>query len=65
VAGDYRGKPNSITRRSVDLLIDNLFHKHGVKGYQPKVGRRARQELLHLLYDLKSNVDNLSKKTKR
>lgn len=62
MAGHYRKKQNSLTSRSVDLLLNDLFNKHGVKMNKPKLGMREKQELKNLLRDLQNNVQNLTKK---
>lgn len=61
MAGNFRKQQDSIAKTSMDLLVSELFKKHGVKMNKPKLSAREKRELQNLLKDLKNNVENLTK----
>lgn len=61
MAGNFRKQQDSIISSSMDLLINELFKKHGVKMSKPKLSAREKKELQNLLKDLKQNVQSLTK----
>ncbi|MEK4027034.1 MULTISPECIES: hypothetical protein [Bacillaceae] len=65
MAGKFGKQQDSITRTSMDLLIGELFKKHGAKMNKPKLSAREKKELQNLLKDLKKNVENLTKNVEK
>ncbi|OCA91897.1 hypothetical protein [Pseudobacillus wudalianchiensis] len=61
MAGNFKKQQDSLARTSMDLLINELFKKHGVKMSKPKLSAREKRELQNLVKDLKKNVENLTK----
>ncbi|NHM33799.1 hypothetical protein [Neobacillus terrae] len=55
---------DSITQRSLDLLVNNIFARHGADTQKPKLSAREKQELQSLLRDLQASVENLTKHNK-
>ena len=55
---------DSITQRSLDLLVSNIFAKHGADTQKPKLNAHEKQELQSLLRDLQASVENLTKRNK-
>jgi len=56
---------DSITNQSVNLLIDSVLKRHGVKLRKPRLSAQEKRKLKNLLMDLESNVNKLVKTIKK
>ena len=55
-------QPEALTQKSLDMLVNNIFAKNGVKAQNPRLSARDKQELQGLLRDLQASVENLTKR---
>ena len=57
---EISNQADSLTQKSLGLLVGNIFAKHGVNTQTPKLSAHDKQELLGLLKDLQASVDSLT-----
>ncbi|SEQ24318.1 hypothetical protein SAMN05216232_2009 [Virgibacillus subterraneus] len=57
---------NNISKKSIDMLINSTFKRHGVSLDKPqKITLKEKQELKNLVKELQKGVTSLTKTTKK
>lgn len=56
---------DSIVNQSVELLIDSVLKRNGVKLRKPRLSAQEKRKLRNLLMDLENNVNKLVKTVRR
>ncbi|RHW36813.1 hypothetical protein D1B33_10515 [Lysinibacillus yapensis] len=54
----------SLTNQSINLLVDNIFRRQGVKMRKPTLSTQEKRDLRKLLMNLQDRVEKLTKSTK-
>jgi len=63
--GRRNRRMNSVTDQSVNLLIDSVLKRNGVKLRKPRLSVQEKRKLKNLLMDLENNVNKLVKTIKK
>ncbi|TCT25660.1 hypothetical protein EDD68_103215 [Melghiribacillus thermohalophilus] len=52
---------NDISEKTLNMLVDSVLNRHGVKLSRARISPREKQQLRRLINDLRRNVDALNR----